>query len=734
MKRWGPLLLLGLAPLLPLWHAVFFGEAIGPFDQVRQMAPWNGPKPAQPWDVLQADAVLQFYPWRDMVFSAWRQGQLPLWNPYEMAGTPLLANSQSGGFYPLHILVGLLHLPTALGITLLAWFHLAWAGVGVFFLTKRLGGRNVGATVAGLSFSLSPFMLGWTGLASVITTVSWIPWILACIAALVREPAERRRTALTGLALAASVAMMLLGGHLQFSAYGIFGALLFGIALVVVERPKAGAMRITAIALFGFAGVMLSLPQLLPVLDFGRNSDRINKPTEEGYDAYIAGSIKPFELGNIATPYALGSPREPLVVGNGVELPSYWPALAKRGANLSEGALTIGPLLLAALFLVPWRDRLTWPIAAVGGIALFLAMGTALNYPLYFFLPGWSATGSPGRIVFLFVLAACVLGGLALSRGFQVRQTRSVWVLGIGGILVALALTNLTPILAPTDFVAADQLAPLVSQATKSIFPLLLVGCLLAAAALSTLANSRLARYRAVCVGVPLLLCALGYGLDIVMTGAPLERITGADPNTRYAFQNDNWSLVTAVKAVAPANLPGLNRIHEISGYDSIRDRDSVAVLRDVDDGKDPAPEANGNMMFVKPSAQPYALADAGVTGMWSAAGQQPLPGPGRFVLPGGSVKVVDEGFDHLELTAAGQGTLTVKDRMMDGWSARVGGKITSLPPGRWRVVDLGGPGRHTVRFSYTPPGLKLGLTGFALALIGLLLNTALALRGKEPA
>ncbi|HZH97431.1 MAG TPA: hypothetical protein VEX38_00550, partial [Fimbriimonadaceae bacterium] len=95
LRRWWPLLFLALVCALPLWRALLLGEAIGPFDAIRQMAPWNGPGPSAPWDVLQADAVLQFHVWRDLVFSSWAAGQVPAWNPYVLGGTPLLANSQS---------------------------------------------------------------------------------------------------------------------------------------------------------------------------------------------------------------------------------------------------------------------------------------------------------------------------------------------------------------------------------------------------------------------------------------------------------------------------------------------------------------------------------------------------------------------------------------------------------------------------------------------------------------
>ena len=118
LRRLAPILYLAILPVLPLWRAVFLGEAIGPFDQIRHMAPWAAPAPDQPWDVLQADGALQFYGWRSMVLESWGKGQIPAWNPYELAGTPLLANSQSGGFYPPIVILGVLHVPATLAITM----------------------------------------------------------------------------------------------------------------------------------------------------------------------------------------------------------------------------------------------------------------------------------------------------------------------------------------------------------------------------------------------------------------------------------------------------------------------------------------------------------------------------------------------------------------------------------------------------------------------------------------
>lgn len=103
-------LLLVLATGIPFLWVLLQGHTLGPWDQVGPMASLTGQRAesTKAWDVLQADACLQFYPWRDLVFESWGAGRVPFWNPYSLCGTPLLANSQSGGFYPPHIVWGIL--------------------------------------------------------------------------------------------------------------------------------------------------------------------------------------------------------------------------------------------------------------------------------------------------------------------------------------------------------------------------------------------------------------------------------------------------------------------------------------------------------------------------------------------------------------------------------------------------------------------------------------------------
>ena len=53
---------------------------------------------------LITDPVRQLYPWKQISIEAEKKSTLPTWNPYNFAGTPLLANFQSAIFYPLNIL------------------------------------------------------------------------------------------------------------------------------------------------------------------------------------------------------------------------------------------------------------------------------------------------------------------------------------------------------------------------------------------------------------------------------------------------------------------------------------------------------------------------------------------------------------------------------------------------------------------------------------------------------
>ena len=741
-----------MIPLIPLWRAVFLGEAIGPFDHIRQFAPWNGPKPKDAWDVLQADGVLQFYVWRDLVFEAWRNGQAPFWNPYELAGTPLMANSQSAALYPPHILMGILHVPTALAITLLAWFHLFWAGLGTSKLVRALGGTEVGGVVAGASFALSPFMLSWTALSSVITTVCWIPWALWATNRCFRTESQR----LGFVTLALSSGLMLLGGHLQFVAYGIGAVVLYSVLrLAVPEESGSDSRGRSLLAMVGAlcVGLAIAAPQLLPVLKHSADSHRRNVASEAGYESYIASAIKPFEFANLVTTKALGDPRSAVEVGNGLSVAEYWPPMAKPGANFAESAVTIGPLVLGLLFLVPWRDRRTWPMAAIGVLALLLAMGTILNKALYFGLPGWSSTGSPGRIIVLFVMAACVLAGLAVPKGAVEKRPFEIAFLFF--IIVGVSSALVLPGTMPQWLQGMDQLGEAVKQVAQvGVMPAVIISVVLGIAAFVLGSGQQHRKYAWFLPIAPVLL-TVAYGITLIPTGKPLESLEATrskdlypvDRFNRIAFINDNWGLIAAdPNALMPPNTAAISRWHDLAGYDSLLNKGTKTLLDEVN-GADSAPPANGNMMFVKPTFDPKKLAEAGVREAWS---RKPLegigepltqedgyyryrvPGLGRLSIEGGQCKPISETLNQIKAQVQGPGRLVLRDRNLPGWLPKVDGRHVPLVGTTWLEIDIPA-GDHQVEFNYVAPGF---MTGVYLAFPAWLLifgSIALGLRNGRP-
>lgn len=735
MKRL-PLWVVGLAVAFVWAIPLLAGRSHLPFGQIRAMAPWDEPSSVA-WDILRADGVLQFYVWRDLVFEAWGDGRLPLWNPYQLAGTPLLANSQSAGFYPPHIVIGVLGLPTLLGINLLAIFHGVVAALGAAWLARRLGAGDSASTLAGAAFGISPFFLAWAALPSVMTTCAWIPWLLGATVGLVQ--CEGRAWGKWAGALAGATAMTLLGGHLQFAAYGLMAAALVGLVTALGSRRP---VRLAGILAGLVVGGMLAAPQVLPALEYGKFSHRRGAPTAEGYSAFLNGAIQPFEWPLALFPGLGGLPHDTFRLEDGTLLPGHWPMFVKRGANFAESAMAFGPVLLFLLLALRrerWKEPAVLGAGAVGLLGLLIAWGTPLNALMYFGVPGWSATGSPGRAGILVVLAVAVLAAVGLE---HLRWDRSRLVPGAtAGVLGLLAL--MLPMLAftglPSWLPGGFSIAPMVANAWSSGAPWALVG--LAVLALVVLAPKKAGLEPWVvtiaAVGalvVPLGLLFQGSGVGLQTAGKPSEAPLAprSDPNRRYAFVNADWSLFGPAPTLLFPNTASALRLRDIAGYDSLLHRDTVALLRELNSGQDAAPQANGNIMLIKPGYDPAALADAGVSVVYSLlpGGTElgpdqtgfrvpiyatQLDGPGRASVDGRPATVLTDGPDHVVVRAQGPGTLTLRDRMMPGWSAEVGGKPVSLPEGRWRTVEIPA-GEQDVRFTYDPPGLNLGLI---LALVG---------------
>ncbi len=178
--------------------------------------------------------ALQFVPWWKLSWEAIRGGEWPLWNPYLGMGAPLLANYQSGVFYPPHWVYFLLYQfggtpMMAWGMALMVGLHLFWSGLGMALLLRRLGGSQVSQQVGGLAFGFCGYLVSRAGFLSINATVAWLPWIIWSLtpSQVGEKGTFRWKFSKRSFITVVLLSMQWLAGHAQLAWYTLILALLW---------------------------------------------------------------------------------------------------------------------------------------------------------------------------------------------------------------------------------------------------------------------------------------------------------------------------------------------------------------------------------------------------------------------------------------------------------------------------------------------------------------------------
>ena len=152
------------------------------------------------------DAGHFYYPLYEFIGLEWRAGRVPLWNPYDNLGQPLLANVPNAVFYP-GKLVFLLPLDYAAKYNWYIVAHLFVAAVTCFWCAGQWGISKHGALLATLSYTLSGSVLSLTCNVIYLVGAAWMPLALWAAARLCQGASWH-----VPLVWGASVALMVLGG------------------------------------------------------------------------------------------------------------------------------------------------------------------------------------------------------------------------------------------------------------------------------------------------------------------------------------------------------------------------------------------------------------------------------------------------------------------------------------------------------------------------------------------
>lgn len=294
-------------------------------------------------------------------------GQLPLWNPYEYCGVPLLADPQAGVFTLGHL--GFRLFTFEAGLKLDLGLDVGLAFLFTYALACRLGARRSAALLAGLLGSCNGFLYYHSPMTAQADALVWLPGVL--LFWIDGRP----------LLFGAACALCYLGGNPFFVYIALAGCL--------AARPRRRAAA--ALAAGGAAALALAAPQLLPAVELFRASTRSG--------TLAAGAALKYSLSAAALARQLAVPLwnrsasafvgDPTITSFYVGLPAL--ALAALGLRRARAAaawaaagllLMLGastPVYPAALRVVPglalFRFPAQWGALAACGLAVLAARG-----------------------------------------------------------------------------------------------------------------------------------------------------------------------------------------------------------------------------------------------------------------------------------------------------------------------------------------------------------------------
>lgn len=368
------------------------------------------------------------YPTYRFVAESWRQGTIPLWNPYVFGGMPAIGDIQTGVLYPINLLVFFLADPlTFRHLELLAVAHFFLAGAGMYALLRfgqwrpecDLLARSA-ALLGAVAFEYSDFFITHFGNLNLIAGIAWLPWVVLCFHRGCRA-SRPEAVALSGLLLG----IAFLAGHIQSFLFIILTlgliALWFAVRPLVRladDEPSLTGRVFTAgrpllyLALAVLIAALIAAPVLLPALEMTELTVRADFPYERAADF----SLPPAQLIGLFIPGFFG--RGPTNAWG------PWP-------RVEVGYLGVFPLLLALLApllahrqvskiantqsLIPQSLHL-FILLSLAGLALALGGYAIVHGWLYQFVPGFGSLRAPARFVVLLDFGLASLAALAFDR------------------------------------------------------------------------------------------------------------------------------------------------------------------------------------------------------------------------------------------------------------------------------------------------------------------------------
>jgi hypothetical protein len=377
---------------------------------------------------LITDPVRQQYPWRYFAVSLEKQAQLPLWNPYNFGGTPLLANFQTAAFNPFNILLFIF--PFALGWSILILLQQVLAGVFLYWYLSTLKLKYPARFLGSFVYVFCGSMIAWLEWGTLDQVTVWLPLILLSIDKLfllslrgetTKQSSKSKPIASAFVRLRNDISMWhvvlilslicsFFAGHLQ----PFFYLFLIAVCYFFARWAQFGKSKKTffTFLLLTVCFFILTAIQWIPTLQFivqsARNADQLNSWQQPGW-------FIPWQnLVQFVAPDFFGNPTTL----------NYW-GIWNYGEFI--GYIGIFPLLTAIFALFYRRDKKTFFFGTFFFLSLIFSLPTIFAQIPYLLQLPFFATSQPTRLLFLTDFSLSILAALGLD--YYLRSEKKLKIL-----------------------------------------------------------------------------------------------------------------------------------------------------------------------------------------------------------------------------------------------------------------------------------------------------------------
>ncbi|MBU0777349.1 YfhO family protein [Patescibacteria group bacterium] len=334
-----------------------------------------------------SDIVSIIYPWRELAVNLMKSGEWPLWNPYILSGTSLLANFQSAALYPLNIIYWLVN-DFYIGWSLQVIAQPLLAAIFMFLFLREHKLSRQASMYGSLVWGFSGFMMTWVEYNTLIHSALYFPLMLFAL-----KKASKNR--IYYLLYSLCLALSFYAGYPQITTY-ILGFSLIYVWITRILKTSDFKYMVGSIIL----GVTLASPLLLPGAEASRLSIR------QVDQVAAAANVKYIPLQNLITfiaPDYFGNP----------STRNYWPTVG----SYDNFVIFVGATSLFLFLISFWlKGKKKDKLLIFSWVGFFISLLLSFKNPIAKFI-------GDSNIV---LISSSVMGRLALITTFSIAVGASI--------------------------------------------------------------------------------------------------------------------------------------------------------------------------------------------------------------------------------------------------------------------------------------------------------------------